>query len=129
MTVLTYTLLGDGSSDKVLLRHVAWLLEQLLSPDITTRPQWADLRSVRSKPRSLAERIEATIRLYPCDLLFVHRDAERDTPDKRRVEIEAAVQQVASNPFVCVIPVRMQEAWLLFDERANRTKAKSLLPR
>ncbi len=123
-SVLTYTLLGDGSSDEVLLRHIAWLLEQHLSSDITTRPQWADLSRVSSKPSSLAERIEATTSLYPCDLLFVHRDAEGDTPEKRRDEIEGAVQQGnAANPFVCVIPVRMQEAWLLFDERAIRHAA------
>ena len=124
MTVLTYTLLGDGSSDAVLLRHIAWLLEQHLSSDIATRPQWADLRRLKSKPSSLAERIEATVALYPCDLLFVHRDAERVTPEKRRDEVERAVQHVnCANPFVCVIPVHMQEAWLLFDERAIRHAA------
>lgn len=124
MSVLTYTLLGDGSSDEAFLRHIAWLLEQHLSLDIITRPQWADLKRLQPKPSGLAERIEATVSLYPCNLLFVHRDAERDTPEKRRDEVECAVRQANStNPFVCVIPVRMQEAWLLFDERAIRHAA------
>lgn len=124
MTVLTYTLLGDGSSDEALLRHIAWLLAQHLSSDITTRPQWANLSRVKSKPSSLAERIKATVSLYPCDLLFVHRDAEREAPEERRDEVERAVRQGNStNPFVCVIPVRMREAWFLFNERAIRHAA------
>ena len=123
MKELTYTLLGDGSSDEVLLRHIAWLLEQKLSRETTIRSQWADLRSVPSKPRNLSERIETTVRLYPCDLLFVHRDAERDNPNERRDEIESAVRRETSVPLVCVVPVRMQEAWLLFDERAIRLAA------
>jgi hypothetical protein len=42
------------------------------------------------------------------------------------VEITDAISQVKSvqvPPFVCVIPVRMQEAWLLFDEAALRRAA------
>jgi hypothetical protein len=72
MTELTYTLLGDGASDEVLLRHLAWLIEQSLNPGISTRPQWADLRAYRIKPSGLTSRIRAALTLYPCDLLFVH---------------------------------------------------------
>ncbi len=58
--------------------------------------------------------------------MFVHRDAEKETHQKRVVEITDAISQVKSvqvPPFVCVIPVRMQEAWLLFDEAALRRAA------
>jgi hypothetical protein len=72
----------------------------------------------------LSEKIQRTLALYPCDLLFVHRDAEGESRETRVMEIrehlrEAGSQQTA----VCVVPVRMQEAWLLFDEAALRTAA------
>ena len=125
MTELTYTMLGDGASDEVLLRHLAWLIEQNLNPEISTRPQWADLRACRKKPSGLALRIHAALALYPCDLLFVHRDAETQRPQDRYDEIHRAIEQSGSQPpsVVCVVPVRMQEAWLLFDETAIRKAA------
>jgi len=63
------------------------------------------------------------LELYPCDLLFVHRDAEGDTRETRVVEIRRALDGVDAPPAVCVVPVRMQEAWLLFNERAIREAA------
>lgn len=60
--------------------------------------------------------------LYPCDLLVVHRDAERELPGKRLHEIAAATSR-CTNPVVCVVPVRMTEAWLLFDDAAIRRAA------
>jgi hypothetical protein len=58
----------------------------------------------------------------------VHRDAERASPDVRVDEILQAIekvlqQQVQVLPRVCVVPVRMQEAWLLFNETAIRSAA------
>ena len=54
---------------------------------------------------------------------FIHRDADhyRNTnaagPDKRRNEIQAAVQSVRYHGrYVGVVPVRMTEAWLLVDK-------------
>ena len=123
MRELAYTLLGDGSSDEVLLRPIGWLLERHLAQDIATRAQWADLRSSRTKPKGLAERIPEAARLYPCDVLFVHRDGEGEAPEMRRDEIQAAFRQASVPPLICVIPVRMQEAWLLFDEPAIRRAA------
>jgi hypothetical protein len=91
------------------------------------QPRWADLSRLRNRPKSLPERILKSIELYPCDLLFVHRDAEREPLNTRIVEILRALLQANSNqavpPAVCVVPVRMQEAWLLFDEAAIRRAA------
>lgn len=88
------------------------------------QPQWADLRGLRRPPRSLGERIAVALDLYPCELLFVHRDAERMERAQRVDEIRAALSAVHSAPpVVCVVPVRMQEAWLLFDEVALRRAA------
>lgn len=123
MTFFYFTLLSDGSSDKALIPHLTWLLKQngLAIPIV---PSWADLRRLREKPIGLLQRIERSLELYPCDLLFIHRDAERDDPNYRREEIAEALinvnQQAITPPSVCVIPVRMQEAWLLFDEPAIR---------
>jgi hypothetical protein len=74
----------------------------------------------------LVARIKSSLELYPCDLLCVHRDAEGLTRDVRANEIRSALRQVSVEPkipAVCVVPVRMQEAWLLFDEQALRRAA------
>ena len=124
MNSLKFTLLTDGSSDQVLIRHLEWLVHRHLPQTTTVQSEWADLRTLREKPIGLAERIQRAIELYPCDVLFVHRDAEKQDPQLRYDEIAAAVRSIPvfaeSLVWVCVVPVRMQEAWLLFDESAIR---------
>lgn len=125
MKELRYTLLSDGSSDKALLPLLTWLLRSHLV-ECAIQSTWADLRRLPKPPKTLLPRIIHSLELYPCDLLFVHRDAEKEPHEKRVVEIQEAISQVKSvqvPPFVCVIPVRMQEAWLLFDEAALRRAA------
>lgn len=78
--------------------------------------------------RAIGPHIQRTLSLYPCDLLFVHRDAEREFRQTRIAEVSAALaqlNQVDMPPAICVIPVRMQEAWLLFDEVAIRYAANN----
>jgi len=88
------------------------------------QPDWADLRRLPKPPRRLVERMRTSVDLYPCNLLFVHRDAEGEPYLSRWQEIVQALEEaVQLPPTVCVIPVRMQEAWLLFDEPAIRTAA------
>jgi hypothetical protein len=89
---------------------------------------WADLRSLPKPITGLHQKIRAAVELFPCDLLFVHRDAEREPRANRVAEIQAAIQRISSDlfagrPYVCVVPVRMTEAWLLFDEDAIRLAA------
>jgi hypothetical protein len=110
------TLVTDGSSDVVLVRILQWLFAQLTQAEIQLR--WADLRVLRAPPRTLKDRLDAATEMYPCQLLFVHRDAENQEPDARYAEILTA--NVTGLPHVCVVPVRMQEAWLLHDEAALR---------
>lgn len=78
-------------------------------------------------PKKLLPRIISSLELYPCDLLFVHRDAEKEPHVSRVTEIKEALSQAVKSvqvpPAVCVVPVRMQEAWLLFDEAALRRAA------
>ena len=75
-----------------------------------------------SRPRTLQGRIKAALDLYPCDVLFVHRDAEGDSHAQRIKEIGTALSglKIRSVP---VVPIRMQEAWLLIDEPALRRAA------
>ena len=127
MRELRYTLTTDGSSDAALLPILTWLL-QTNGVSCAIQAEWADLRQSRQpNKRKLDNRIRLSIDLYPCDLLFVHRDAEREPRAKRVDEITEAVKKVvacyAVPPVVCVVPVRMQEAWLLFDEAAIRYAA------
>lgn len=126
MEELRYTLLSDGPSDKALMPILTWLLRQHV-PNLPIQPRWSDLRRLRTPPRELHERIRSSIELYPCDLLFVHRDAETASLEERLGEIN----QVVSNAIVdrqmpaviCVVPIRMTEAWLLFDINAIRQAA------
>jgi hypothetical protein len=127
MKELRYTLTTDGSSDVALLPILTWLLKTN-GVSYAIQAEWADLRQSRqSKKRKLTHRIRMSIDLYPCDLLFIHRDAEREPRAKRVGEITEAVKKVVESysvpPVVCVVPVRMQEAWLLFDEAAIRYAA------
>ena len=118
--MLRATLVTDGASDVILVPILRWLMRQLTAEPVEIR--WADLRGFRVKPRSLAQRLAVAVREYPCQLLFVHRDAEGQDPHRRYEEIRGAVSGTACH-HVCVVPVRMQEAWLLHDEAALREAA------
>ena len=113
------TLITDGSSDVVLVRILEWLIAQLTTTEIEIR--WADLRGLTKRPQGLNDRIVVATRLYPCQILFVHRDAESQEPKFRYTEIQVA--NTTGLCHVCIVPVRMQEAWLLHNEAALREAA------
>lgn len=124
MTELKYALLSDGSSERALRPILTWLLRQYTNCAI--QDEWADLRRLPNPPSKLSDRVKLAIKLYPCDLLFVHRDAENQEYNLRVTEIRKAIAELGELmkvPFVCVVPVRMTEAWLLFDEAAIRKAA------
>ena len=118
MTLQT-TLLTDGSSDAVLLPILRWVFRQLTPEAVELR--WADLRGLPKPPRHLSDRLKCAVQLFSCQVLFVHRDAEGQTAGHRFDEITRANRTGLSH--VCVIPVRMQEAWLLLSEDAVRMAA------
>ncbi len=123
MPHLRYTLLTDGSSDQALLPILTWLISAIGYTG-TVQPAWADLSLLPRRPETLSDRMESSVILYPCNLLFVHRDAEREPYADRKAEIARAVAAAKLGvPVVGVIPVRMQEAWLLINERAIRRAA------
>jgi len=122
LTPLVFTLLSDGSSDRALIPVLRWLLLQSTAREFSI--QWADLRSLRPAPKLLSERIRQALALYPCDLLFIHRDAEGEEREVRVAEIRNHLAAAGRHQTaVCVVPVRMQEAWLLIDEAALRSAA------
>ena len=126
MAGIDCSLLADGPADVALLPILEWVVRQHARQS-AVHFEWADLRRLPSPPRMLAERITQAVELYPCDVLFVHRDAERQNPELRYDEIRAAVEMAKRQgfplPHVCVVPVRMQEAWLLLDAQAIRRAA------
>ena len=124
MNRIRYTLLSDGSSDKMLMSVLDWLLN-LHCPNYALESIWADLGRLPNPPKKLQDRIIETIEQYEPNLLFIHRDAERQSFESRYREIKTAISVVPSPSAVCVIPVRMQEAWLLFDEFAIRRAASN----
>jgi len=91
MDRLDFTLLTDGSSDAILIQPLTWMLHQHFS--FAINGTWADLRRLPNPPKTLRDRIAAALDLYPCHLLFVHRDAEGETLDRRVTEIKAEKAQ------------------------------------
>lgn len=128
MKELRYTLLSDGASDRALIPLLTWLLREH-NVKRAIQSNWADLRQIpeQKKPQTFPARICLSLELFPCDLLFVHRDAERESHSVRVTEIREAIDQAemltAIPPAICVVPIHMQEAWLLFDKPALRRAA------
>jgi hypothetical protein len=126
--IIRYTLLTDGSSDAALLPILTWLLEYHLL-DYAIRPTWSELRELRKPPTELVDKIKWSLDLYPCEILFIHRDAENQSHSLRIAEIRKALEEPEAKgytvPAVCVVPIRMQEAWLLIDEQAVREAANN----
>jgi len=114
---LRYTLLADGSSDRMLIQVVNWAIRR--GGLRVEHASWAALGLVRPQPKSHAERARMAIELFPCDVLFLHRDAEKGSFERRLAEVGSAVADLEGH-HVAVIPVRMTEAWFLFNERAIR---------
>lgn len=117
MKRVTATLVTDGSSDKLLVP----LIELLLSAHTELAYQVVCADGLPPLSSGLKTRIDSALVLFPCDFLFVHRDDEGVGTSVRQQEIEsswAASQQTAT--LICVIPVRMTEAWLIAAEAPIR---------
>jgi len=124
MSPVRYTLITDGPSDRCLRRIINWVLEAI--PGVASVgfvDQFADVRELSERPHGRGQKAKLAVKLFPCDVLFVHRDAERASRATRVDEIIQAVQGIALLRYVPVVPVRMTEAWLLIDERAIRVAA------
>ena len=116
---MIFTLVADGASDAVLMSVIRWCLRQQGVGRVLA--QRADFTRI-PRARGLEQRLKAALEFYPCDVLFVHRDAEAQPAELRRTEISGALSGIAVR-HVPVVPVRMTEAWLLADESAIRRAA------
>jgi hypothetical protein len=104
-------LLADGARDRVLVPILIWTLRSVMPSVRFFGPEF----EVRREDMGLAiQRVSQALRP---DILFVHRDSERDSHRDRLSEIPKA------DGVVRVVPVRMTEAWLLIDEMAIRRAA------
>lgn len=127
MRVVQYTLLGDGPSDACLKHAIEWALRRCLAapaPGLVGSFIWREAPDARGTERltPLERKVAYALNQAPCDLLFVHRDAESSGSDARLEEIERATEGCSSLT-VPVVPVRMTEAWLLCREAAIRQAA------
>jgi hypothetical protein len=113
----------DGSSDKMIIPILVWLMrEHGCFPIELSRP---NLGLLPNAPKDLAGRIKLAFAINTGDIVFVHRDAEAMNMATRHDEVEAALETISLPvPSVKVIPVRMSEAWLLIDEPAIRKVAQ-----
>lgn len=122
MKSFRFTLLAEGTSDRVLLPIIRWMLLQHHG-SIDWIGQLADLSNLQNPPKSLVDRVSAAISYFPADILFVHRDSDGLPVETRIDEVRSAFHiNGISNCMACipVIPVRMTEAWLLISEQALR---------
>jgi len=126
MKSIRHTLVSEGPTDANLIPVINWTLRQVGGVSLPEGKR-AEFWRLPAKPVGLAERLVKAVELYPCEVLFVHRDADRESPDTRVAEIREAFAVVEKRgirlPAVAVVPVRMMEAWLCFDEQAIRRAA------
>jgi hypothetical protein len=118
-------LIADGPTDTNLIPILNWSLKEKGNVALPNGIQ-AKLGLLPKIPSSLEERMVKAIEMHPCDLLFVHRDAEGETMPSRIDEIRRSFGKFSGRitmPVVAVVPVRMLEAWLCFDESAIRNAA------
>lgn len=121
MKIVQYTLLADGTSDFALIPIINWLISCHFP---SLRFQAEVVRNLGNVSTNLSARIEASLKQFPCDVLFIHRDAESETHEARRSQVCSAVSSATLN-FVPIVPIRMTEAWLLSDEQGIRAAANN----
>ncbi|MGA2080758.1 MAG: hypothetical protein ABSH53_09140 [Holophaga sp.] len=123
MRVIRGTLVCEGSSDQMIIPILKWLFGSHGFPAVeVARP---DLGLLRNPPKTLEERVQAALSNNPCDIVFIHRDADACSYATRADEIDRGLRDLGlSVPHVRVVPVRMSEAWLLIDEDAIRRVAQ-----
>ncbi len=127
MKEIRVTLIGDGSSDKILTIISKWLLDNLF-PQTAISIDFADFRQLPNPPdkSDIQKQIEYAAKYFPFDLLIYHRDAESNDlrmVESRKNEILNHLNDRHKNIMVCVIPVKMMETWLLINKDAIKKAA------
>lgn len=117
MKIVDITIVGDGSSDRCLVPITEWIIGKNF-PNTKCRIEYAN--DLPKGNGGLSKRLSAALHFYPCHILVVHRDAEREDPQARFIEIRQAAANANDVAVVPAVPVRMTEAWLLLSEPAIR---------
>lgn len=124
--VLRHTLVSEGTTDANLVPIIDWTLKEQAGVRLVQGTQ-ARLWQLPKPPRGLSQKVTTALDLFPCDVMFVHRDADTAAREDRAQEICAALTEAQESgiqlPVVALVPVRMLEAWLCFDESAIRKAA------
>ncbi|MGA5648494.1 hypothetical protein [Streptomyces seoulensis] len=116
---------GEGTSDNGLVPHIEMVAAESGVQAVVTAPDFGRLgpahcHAVTDKLRTIRNLGDTY------DLVIVHRDADRVSPDDRRREVSQAVaMEWPGHPHIAVVPVRALEAWLLLDESAIRRIAEN----
>ncbi len=120
MRMIFSTLLAEGPNDEALTEHLTWLLTKHLPNCDVQRTAFVASRELEGVNRGdLTRRMRIAVENHPCDILFVHRDADNDDAQDRHDEIRAAAALVGEIlDMIAVVPVWTLEAWLLFDAEA-----------
>lgn len=119
---MRYALVTEGGADQMLFQPINWLLDKYCLNGFSG--VWANPGAMTNKSRELNIRLSQVREFYPSDLIFVHRDTDTFSYENRVDEIRRAIRDSGyGSPAVCAVPVRMTEAWFLFDESAIRRAA------
>ena len=111
---VTFVLLREGPSDDGLIPHLATLILRAGGVEAIGQPINYSGTVVNKLRLLMLERDDI-------DIAFVHRDADRVGPARRRAEIARAIEHAGITAAVVpVIPVQELEAWLLVDASAVR---------
>ncbi|MEM6505799.1 MAG: hypothetical protein AAF711_10070 [Planctomycetota bacterium] len=122
-SLLRVTLLGDGPTDRALQFVIEWAINQIDLPSTLNYLISFGSRN-RISGNNLSEQLQEIIRLFPCEILCIHRDSEQaDLWDVRATEIDRACDGIDLPNTVKIIPVRMTESWFLSDTQAIRAAA------
>ena len=123
MKRLRYTLVAEGTTDANLIPIIDWALKQGAGVELS-EGVLAEFWRLPQKPANMTERLLKAVALFPCDVLFVHRDSDDEAAAVRHEEIRNAFEQAGVKlPVIAIVPVRMLEAWLCFSESAIRYAA------
>jgi hypothetical protein len=106
----------------MLLPVIDWTLRRLSKE--TFDGAWSNPDAFAERGHDAETRIRESIRYFPSNILFVHRDCDTAAFEDRVQEIVVAGERVGPTcPIICIVPVKMTEAWFLFDEAAIRFAA------
>ena len=121
MRMIQSTLLAEGPNDAALTVHLTWLLTHHFPKDEVQETAFVASKELEGIPKGdLARRMRIATENHPCDILFVHRDADSTDAQPRHDEIDHAAKVLQRDlaHVVAVVPIQTLEAWLLFDADA-----------